>query len=100
MQQEATIEKGLSVLKQFDQSGDVELVEESVVDLRATRWVFAVGNTMTRKRMRETGFKYGGVEIANRCFRRSMWGNGNYIPRLTFTPMEVWFEPMADCHLA
>lgn len=97
MQAEATINgeevsRGLSIIDDIDPTGGIDISEESKVNVRATRWLFAAGNTMTRERMKQTGFAFGGSEVANRCLRRTAWGNGNYIPRLTFTPLEPWYE--------
>lgn len=98
--QDEAVNQGLSILQQYDQTSQFEIVPDDVVDVKATRWLFAAGNTLTRQRIKQTGFKYGGLDVANRCLKRTAWGNGNYLPRLTFTPMELWFEPMADVHLA
>lgn len=84
-----------SPIAQFDQTDGYELVQnEDAIPIEATRWLFCAGNTLSRQRMRETGFVYGGLETANRCLKRTAWGNGHYIPRLTFTPLEVWFEAL------
>ena len=98
--QEEQIKQGLSILDAFDQTEDVILETANTVDLRATRWLFCAGNTLTRDRIRETGFRYGGMELCNRSLRRTAWGNGHYLPRLTFTPMEEWFDAMPEVFLS
>jgi hypothetical protein len=72
-----------------DSTAGMELTTGDEISLEATRWLFLAGDMIDPHRKNDLPhLKDGGEELANFCLRRT---NG-YLPRCTFTPLEVWAE--------
>lgn len=72
-----------------DPTVGMELTTGDEIALEATRWIFTPGDYLDPARKDDLPhLKRGGDELGNFCLRRT---NG-YLPRCTFTPLEVWAE--------
>lgn len=73
----------------IDPTSGMELTTGDEIALEATRWLW-LGMDLLDPQRKEQVERYsdGGEELDNICLRRT---NG-YVPRLAFTPLEVWAE--------